>query len=247
MVLWLDFMSWDFILILVLLGAVVPWRSSVHIRTFLRQTNISSRQRLSLYSSTIVFQWLVAGVTFWRCRVHGLSDMHLGITLGAVARTFFLSIVLAALLGLNQWVSLRANAKEEPLPDAHSAIQQKLRPQAPSERLAFLALVCTAAICEEFLYRGFVQAIFTRVDWVGAAEGILMAAMFFAVAHSYQGKRGVLTTFVVGIVFSLTRYFTGSLLPTVLAHFVTDAMAGLLPAAPLSDGLPAPAGGPGTP
>ncbi|MGA8014164.1 MAG: CPBP family intramembrane glutamic endopeptidase, partial [Candidatus Acidiferrales bacterium] len=47
-------------------------------------------------------------------------------------------------------------------------------------------------------------------------------------AHLYQGRRGVITTFVVGLLFSLVRSWTGSLLAPLVAHFVADITAGLL-------------------
>jgi membrane protease YdiL (CAAX protease family) len=50
----------------------------------------------------------------------------------------------------------------------------------------------------------------------------------FAVAHLYQGPRGLITTFVVGLLFAAIRAWTGSLLAPLIAHFVADITAGLL-------------------
>jgi membrane protease YdiL (CAAX protease family) len=59
-----------------------------------------------------------------------------------------------------------------------------------------------------------------------AASAILSSAMF-ALAHYYQGRRGVITTFVVGLAFATTRIWTGSLVPVVFAHIGVDLIAGL--------------------
>jgi membrane protease YdiL (CAAX protease family) len=104
----------------------------------------------------------------------------------------------------------------------------KVFPQDSTERLAFSALVATVAICEELIYRGFAQRVFQ--DWSG---GLIVAAIFgsaamFALAHLYQGPRGVIATFVVGLLFSATRAFTSSLVPAMVAHFVADLTAGFL-------------------
>jgi len=73
-----------------------------------------------------------------------------------------------------------------------------------TERLAFSALVTTVAICEEFIYRGFAQYVFQ--DWSRSLLiGILGSALLFSFAHLYQGKRGLVSTFAVGLLFSGIR------------------------------------------
>jgi len=47
-------------------------------------------------------------------------------------------------------------------------------------------------------------------------------------AHLYQGRRGILTTFVVGLLFAAIRSWTGSLLAPFGAHFLADLTAGFL-------------------
>jgi membrane protease YdiL (CAAX protease family) len=57
---------------------------------------------------------------------------------------------------------------------------------------------------------------------------IIGSAALFSIAHIYQGRRGLIATFIVGAVFSGVRAWTGSLLPTMAAHFAADLAAGLL-------------------
>jgi membrane protease YdiL (CAAX protease family) len=103
----------------------------------------------------------------------------------------------------------------------------KVFPRDSIDRLAFSALVTTVAVCEEFVYRGFAQYVFQ--DWSRSLLlGILGSAMLFSFAHLYQGKRGLVSTFAVGLLFSGIRAWTGSLMPTIAAHFVADLSIGLL-------------------
>jgi membrane protease YdiL (CAAX protease family) len=103
----------------------------------------------------------------------------------------------------------------------------KIFPRDAIERPSFLALVATVAICEELIYRGFAQYVFQ--DWSRSLlVGILGSALLFSVAHLYQGKRGLISTFAVGLLFSGVRAWTGSLAPTIVAHFVADLSIGLL-------------------
>jgi uncharacterized protein len=88
--------------------------------------------------------------------------------------------------------------------------------------------VITVAFCEELIYRGFAQRVFQDWSAGSAVAAIAGSAALFAVAHLYQGPRGVVTTCIVGLLFSSVRFWTGSLLPTLVAHFITDITAGLL-------------------
>jgi uncharacterized protein len=88
--------------------------------------------------------------------------------------------------------------------------------------------VATVALCEELIYRGFVQRVFQ--DWSAGSVivAVIGSAVFFAFAHLYQGRRGLISTLTIGLLFSTVRAWTGSLLPCIVAHFVADITVGLL-------------------
>jgi uncharacterized protein len=73
-----------------------------------------------------------------------------------------------------------------------------------------------------------VQQVFFKVSDGSIAIAILGAAIFFALAHLYQGRRGLVVTFFAGVIFSAVRAWTGTLIPTMVAHFVADLSVGLL-------------------
>ena len=58
-------MPWDFILILFVLGVLVPWRGAMRIKRLLAQPALTTSERLSLYASTIAFQWLIVAIVAW--------------------------------------------------------------------------------------------------------------------------------------------------------------------------------------
>jgi len=109
-------------------------------------------------------------------------------------------------------------------------ITEKIMPRTPTETLVYAALACTAGISEEFLYRGFVFMAFVRMivnfGPPNAAAAILSSA-WFSLAHLYQGRRGLITTCVVGMIFVLVRIWTGSLIPAVVAHIGIDLVVGI--------------------
>lgn len=221
-------MPWDFALILFVLAVLVPWRGAVRIKQLLAQPHLDTADRLALYASTIAFQWLAAAVTAWRCYAHGLSAQHLGLAFPQPELTTATAVALALLLSANQFFSLRRLAR---LP-AHRhgflhQLAQKLLPHNRVETLAFVALVVTVALCEEFLYRGFIFAVIQDVTAGSVVFALLSSSFLFALAHIYQGRRGLLTTFVVGAVFSGARILTGSLAPSIITHLLADLVAGL--------------------
>jgi membrane protease YdiL (CAAX protease family) len=110
------------------------------------------------------------------------------------------------------------------------AITEKIMPQTPKETYVYAALACTAGIAEEFLYRGFVFMAFVRMivnfGPPNALAAILSSA-WFSLAHLYQGRRGIITTFIVGMIFASIRIWTGSLVPAVFAHMGIDLVVGI--------------------
>src|SRR5215831_2964692 len=104
-------MPWDIWLIFFVLGVVVPWRGYARLRELLAKPQVESRERLALYLSTIVFQWVAAAVAAWRARAHGFTPAQLG--LQPRPETKMLCIALLGALGLAglQWLNLRRVAR----------------------------------------------------------------------------------------------------------------------------------------
>jgi len=221
-------MPWDFALILLVMATLVPWRGAVRMRELLARPHLATTDRLALYASTIAFQWFAVALVMWRSHARGLTAKDLGLSLAQEERVFATAAGLTVLLALGQLISLRLLARLPPdrqgfLP----SMAAKLLPQNFLESLAFLALTVTVALCEELLYRGFTFAALERTT---SSPGLAAAgsALLFSLAHLYQGKQGMRTTFVVGLLFAVSRIWTGSIAPTILTHWVVDLLAGLL-------------------
>ena len=216
-------MHWDYILILAILAVVVPWRSLSRIRELLVGPEPTTSERILLYLSTIAFQWVALAVILWRCRAHDLSWAALGVTLPYPMRSLAVAAGLSIILVFNQVYAIRRVAT---LPYESRGIvpklAEKLLPKSSSESWAGFLLVLTVALCEEFIYRGFVEAIFADVFLGSALAGAVISAALFSSAHMYQGRKGLITTFAVGLIFSAARIWTGSLLPSVIIHFAVD-------------------------
>ncbi len=221
-------MHWDFALILGVLAFLVPVLGRRRVRALLALPDTTKLDRLSIYASTIAFQWLAAALIFWRSIHHGIVPAQLGVTLGRGYITTTMSIVFGSLLLINQIATVR-RIRSDPSALRSETVQLALKvfPRDGIERLGFVALVTTVAICEEFIYRGFAQYVFQ--SWSGfLLVGVLGSALLFSFAHLYQGKRGLVSTFAVGLLFSGVRAWADSIVPTIAAHFVADLSIGLL-------------------
>jgi len=222
-------MHWDFALILLFLGVAVPVLGRRRVRQLMRMPSTTKMDRISLYASTLAFQWIAAGIILWRSNAHGIRASQLGLQVPNPALVVSATVVLAALILLNQMMGLRRLVAQPE--KTHGILPQlalKLFPQDEVERLAFFALVTTVAVCEELIYRGFVQRVFQDWSRGSVIVAVIGSAVFFALAHLYQGRRGLISTLTIGLLFSTIRAWTGSLLPCVVAHFIADITVGLL-------------------
>jgi membrane protease YdiL (CAAX protease family) len=219
---------WDFALILFILAIIVPALGRRRVRDLLELRDTSKSDRLSLYASTIALQWLFAAVILWRVSRHAIRPEQLGLGFSATLTVITIIVVLCSAVLALQLISLQ-RLKSDPGALTGETIQLALKvfPRDGMERVFFTVLVCTVAICEELIYRGFVQYVFKT--WSGSLTfGIVGSSLLFSFAHLYQGKRGLVSTFGVGVLFAGVRAWTGSLAPTVVAHFVADLTIGLL-------------------
>ena len=86
-----------------------------------------------------------------------------------------------------------------------------------------LLLAPTAALCEEFLYRGFLLAQLTQ--WLrSGAWGWAASSLAFGLAHFYQDWHGIIRASLLGALLAYPVVHFGSLYPSMLAHCLTDAL-----------------------
>jgi CAAX protease family protein len=79
--------------------------------------------------------------------------------------------------------------------------------------------VSIAPLCEELAFRGFLMPVLVRS--LGAAPGILMAALPFALLHGPQYSwawQYILVLFLVSTVFGIMRHITGSTAAATMTH-----------------------------
>jgi membrane protease YdiL (CAAX protease family) len=217
---------WDYALIFAALGILIPWRGSVRVNKLLARQEIAAEDRLSIYTSTIAFQWLLTGIIAWRSYARAFTPENLGLTLHSPGRTAIITAGMAIGLCTLQYFGIRRIASMPT--DAISRMREislRLMPRSLIEALAFSALAVTAAVCEEFIYRGFVYAALQSATG-SVFLPIIGSSVLFSLAHLYQGRRGLASTFILGLVFAISRWATGNLIAATVTHLVVDLLAG---------------------
>jgi uncharacterized protein len=182
--------------------------------------------RALAYSLTVLVEWLVFAVVLAGVRRSGAPvRMVLGDHWQS-ARQVFRDIGIAAafwivtsgLLYLLNWV-LRTSAESSNL--------KYILPHGTAEITLWLALSITAGICEETIFRGYLQCQFMALT-NNAAGGILISAAAFGAAHAYQGPRMAILIALYGAMFGILAWRRGSVRPGMIAHAWQDSLGGIV-------------------
>src|ERR1700722_2317426 len=102
-----------------------------------------------------------------------------------------------------------------------------LAPESISEAIVWIMLSVTAGICEEFIFRGYLQKQFYAITCSDAAA-VAIQAVVFGIAHSYQGVKAFVTITVYGGLFGILAVYRKSLRAGMIQHATQDTFAGLL-------------------
>jgi membrane protease YdiL (CAAX protease family) len=100
-------------------------------------------------------------------------------------------------------------------------------PQRGVELAWWIALSITAGMCEETVFRGYLQRQFLAMT-KSAPIAILLSAATFGAAHAYQGFRMVILIGLFGAMFGLLAHWRGNVRPGMIAHAWQDSFNGVL-------------------
>ena len=225
-------------------GLVAPWWHTALMVALIiglsvagvRQLRSFGNQPLHLtanYILTIAYEWILAGLAVWG--IH-LRKVPLRQLLGehrpgarawladiAVALAYWtVAVCVLALLGA---VLVKISGSQID-PQKIANVTQKLAPVTGFEMLLFLVLSVSAGICEELVFRGYLQQQFARMGrriWVG----VTLSALVFGGAHGYEGIAGVLLIAAYGAMFGVLALLRRGLRTGMIAHAWHDSISGL--------------------
>lgn len=186
---------------------------------------MASSKHIASYLVTMIMEWLIFGFIWFGVRRRGvrMPDLIGGSwpTWKSIVRDLGVAIVF--LVASNILLAL----VERLLKTAPNLAVRKLVPHGLAESAVWILLSLTAGICEEVIFRGYLQKQFGIIAR-GALAGILIQAVVFGAAHGYQGWKLMLTITVYGCLFGWLAQWRQSLRPGMLAHFLQDGVTGIL-------------------
>jgi membrane protease YdiL (CAAX protease family) len=188
-----------------------------------RDSQVRRMPRLALYLSAAISQWVLAGLGLLIFFLSSLSAFSIGFrTLAPVTALTWAGVLVAvSVAGIHLGLFLERRGWWP----AEAELVYLLIPKTRQEKLwSVLLLAPTAALCEEFLYRGFLLAQLSQ--WLrSGAWAWAVSSLAFGLAHVYQGWHGMVRASLLGALLAYPVIHFGSLYPSMLAHGLVDALA----------------------
>jgi membrane protease YdiL (CAAX protease family) len=187
-------------------------------------TNSEQNSRISIYLGVLISEWALFYYVLVGIRSTGtaLKDL-LGEPWGS-ARKFIVGLLVSALFFfVSNYAIVFASDYLHLRPEGAGT----LLPITRWEGAVFILVSVSAGICEEIVYRGYLQRQF-RAMTRSATLAILIQALVFGFSHGYQGFDSMLRITIYGALAGLTAKLTRSLMPTIVSHAWQDLFSGVL-------------------
>lgn len=206
------------VLAVIVVLAFRGWFQAEHMR------KMANLDHIRLYNRTILSEWLTLALVFVGVRLHGSS---LFTVMGERWRSVsqFLRDIGIALLFLVATITLTSMVGSHDSADDRTT--QFLLPQGRYEMALWVALSITAGVCEEAIYRGYLQKQFMALTR-SVPAGIILSALAFGLAHSYQGLARASMISLMGAMGGGLAYWCRSVRPGMIAHALQDVLGALI-------------------
>jgi membrane protease YdiL (CAAX protease family) len=171
----------------------------------------------ALYLPMITVQW---GLAVYVCRI-GRGESALGSLVGRTWHTIRGAAVDVAVAIACVGLVLALEHALGPPSAGRAAAVSALLPHTLAERGVWSAVALSAGVCEELVYRGYLQTQL-RAFTGSAAAGVLVQGALFGIAHGEQGAGAAARAAVYGVVLGLLALSRKSLVPGMLTHVAID-------------------------
>ena len=181
--------------------------------------------RIVGYLLVLLFEWLIFAFIWFGLRVQGIPFASLFGDLSANIKKILRDIGLAILFLIVANIVLGILGYLLHVAKVSEGVKQ-LIPRTAPEIALYLLVALTAGICEETIFRGYLQRQFSAFT-KSAAAGAGIQGILFGLAHAYQGWKMILIIAVYGCMFGALTLWRRSLRPGILAHFLQDSITGI--------------------
>jgi hypothetical protein len=187
-------------------------------------THATEVNRLRVYVSAMAAEWGAIYYIRHVCRSRGSSLQVL------IGGTWSLRCTaIDVLIGAAFWVVVRLVllGVHSLLNDTTANAANQLLPRTAVESIVWVFVSITAGICEELMFRGFLQRQILTLTG-SAILAVSAQAIIFGATHGYQGWRSVVAIVVYGLLAGILAHWRRNLRPGIVAHAWQDVAGGLL-------------------
>ena len=208
---------------IVLLAIIVGWSTWGYIGASRMRTD-HNPPRAAMYAITILWEWAVVVYIAWGVHRHGSSMRELVGGKWNGLKDFFKDVAIAAGFWIVALAILAATAIAIHAARGGESVRFML-PQGPLESVLWILTSATAGLCEEIIFRGYLQKQFSA--WTASIPaGVVLSAVVFGFGHIYQGARSATVILVYGLLFGILAEFRKSLRPGMMTHAWHDGIVG---------------------
>ena len=172
---------------------------------------------ITLYAAGIAFEWATFGFCLWRTEAPFTEYVARA---WRAPRALLWDIAMAAILA-GVLLSIAPVIGRVLGPSGGGSTRRML--PATGGELALWSVLATSGICEETVFRGYLQQ--QLAGWTGSvAIGIVGQGLIFGMVHAYQGPKKVVLIAAWGCVFGLFVWWRKGLRANMIAHAVIDLL-----------------------
>lgn len=195
------------------LGALVAAR--------VRRAEDTQPRKHARYARTMLVLWTMTALAMYALQLHGETVADVGVRAAAQPLAYVLGLlIVGALLTVS-------GAGRGDIAQSYASAIKIVVPLTAADWLWFVPVAATAALCEEFLYRGY--ALTQIAGLTGSVTtGAIVSSIAFGLGHAYQGRIGMVGTALTGLLYASLYLFGGSLGPCMVAHFLQDIVGAAL-------------------
>lgn len=185
-----------------------------------REYLMANQDRLSYtYRSIITTQWALVIPLLILIPHTRFTYAELG--LGFLSSPLWVMVLLfSCLLGLVLLQYMKIPEKRLPSIKKQMEASMYILPKNKTEYRWSIVLSLTAGTCEEVLFRGLMYEVL--LPYLSNIPALLIVNVLFALGHIATGLKNMSMTFLLGIIWSATYLYTGSLWVPILMHVLVD-------------------------
>lgn len=179
--------------------------------------------RLIDYKQTILIFWALTILILVNFFITQLPQLNL------YPNFTMTSIVLSILVLVFSVIQYKSsNITSESLADVKGKMEDVYHylPKTKGEFNWFIILSISAGICEEIIFRLFLYEFLK--ENIGLLIAFVLTNVVFAITHIGMGKQNIISSFILGLLFSAIYYFTENIWIAVLLHIAIDINGGIL-------------------